>query len=260
MDNLPQELINRIVYYLKRYEGQSQYPVRRRQSREPSNFQLYATLSRPWKKAVELVTFHSLGIKSNELSHFHAIMTGNRRKFLTNLSYEILLPEYCKEARDRVESDDEKRLNDESFTQSIYNLFSILKVWESEGVQTALRLELPHKNAFSPTDLHFSNKVQRRIEMTNRERGKDIFERRFEMSFLRLLEPSLLLNLANLQRLCIRGNNVRKLAPSIGPGLAGSLPNLKDIFWEFGDCDNQPASLRSDNRIAFVEALKLNPL
>jgi hypothetical protein len=67
-------------------------------------------------------------------------MTGNRRRFLTNLSYKVLLPEYSEDACGRVESDDEKRLNDESFTQGICNLFSILKMWESDGVQTALRL------------------------------------------------------------------------------------------------------------------------
>lgn len=133
-------------------------------------------------------------------------------------------------------------------------------MWESDGVQTALRLELPYMNAFSPTDLRLSNREQIRLEVTMRKRGKDIFERRFEMSFLRLLEPGLLPNLANLQRLCIRGNSSRKLAPSIGPDLAASLLNLKDISWEFGDCDDQPASVRSDNRVAFVEALKLNPL
>lgn len=105
MDNLPQELIHRIVYYLERYEGQSQYLVLQQESREPSKFPSYATLSRPCREAVELVTFHSLRIKSDELSHFQAIMTGNRHRFLTNLSYKVLLPEYS-EACGRVESDD----------------------------------------------------------------------------------------------------------------------------------------------------------
>jgi hypothetical protein len=71
-----------------------------------------------------------------------------------------------------------------------------------------------------------------------RQRGKDIFEYRFEKSLLRLLEPDLLPKLANSQHLNIGGNSVRKLAPSIGPDLAASLLNLKDISWEFGDCDN----------------------
>ena len=260
MDNLPQELINRIVYHLERYEGQSQLPVFEQQSGRSSKFPPYSTLSRPWKEAIELVTFNNLRLKSNELGLFRAIMTGNRRRFLSNLSYEILLPEYSEEACGRVESDDEKRVNDESFTQGIRNLFSILKVWESEGVQTALRLELPFMAAFSPTDLRLDNKSQLRLEITMRKRKKDIFERRFEQSFLRLLEPGQLPNLANLQRLSIRGNSPRKLAPSIGPDLAGLLFNLRDISWEFGDCIDQPASVRGDNRVAFVEALKLTLL
>ncbi|EON69906.1 hypothetical protein W97_09170 [Coniosporium apollinis CBS 100218] len=187
-------------------------------------------------------------------------MTGNRRKYLTNLSYKILLPEYSEEACGRVETDDEKRLNDESFTRGICNLFSILKVWENEGVQTALRLELPYRNAFSPTDLRLDNKPQLKLEIAMRKRGKDIFERRFERSFLRLLQPGLLPNLPNLQYLNIRRNSSRKLAPSIGPDLAASLPNLRDISWEFGEYDSQPASVRSDTRVSFVEALKLTRL
>lgn len=256
MDNLPQELINRMVYYLERYEGQSQLPVLQQQSREPSKFPPYATLSTPWKEAVERITFHSLRIKTDELGHFKAIVTGDRCKYLTNLSYTILLPEYSEEACSRVESDVEKRLNDESFSRGIYSLFCILKAWENDGVQTALRLELPYRNAFSPTDLRLDNKSQLKLEIAMRKRGKDIFERRFERSFLRLLQPGLLPKLRNLQYLNIRGNSPRKLAPSIGPDLAASLLNLKDISWEFGDCDNQPASVRSDNRVAFAEALK----
>lgn len=106
LDNLPPELIKRIVYYLERYKGQSQLPVLQQPSLAPSKFPPYATLSRPWKEAVELVTFHSLRIKSDEFSPFQAIMTGNRRKFLFNLGYKILLPEYSEEAYSRVESDD----------------------------------------------------------------------------------------------------------------------------------------------------------
>ncbi|KAF7510843.1 hypothetical protein GJ744_005943 [Endocarpon pusillum] len=260
MDNLPQELINRIVYYLERYEGQSQLPVLQQQSRGPSRFPPYATLCRHWKEAVELITFHSLRIKSDELVHFQAIVTGNRCKYLTHLNYRILLPEYSEEACGRVESDDEKWLNDEAFTRGIYNLFSVLKLWENEGVQTALRLELPYSNAFSPTDLRLDNKSQLKLEVAMRKRSKDIFERRFERSFLRLLQPGLLPRLRNLQYLNIRGNSSRKLAPSIGPDLAASLLNLKDISWEFGDCDSQPASVRSDNRVTFAEALKQTQL
>jgi hypothetical protein len=258
MNNLPQELIDKIVSYLERYEAEEQWqlPALQQEFSGPSKFPLYAMLSRPWKEAVELVTFNSLRIKSDELNHFQAIVTSNRRKFLTNLSYEIVLPEYSAEACGRVESDEEKRLNDESFTLGIRNLFSILKLWESEGVHTALGLELPFRSAFSPTDLRLSNKEQLELEVIMHKR-KDIFKLRFENSYLQLLEPGLLPNLANVQRLIIKDNSLRKLAPSIGPGLAGSLLNLKDISWEFGECDDQPASVRSDNRVAFTEALKM---
>ncbi|CAO2650793.1 Nn.00g020850.m01.CDS01 [Neocucurbitaria sp. VM-36] len=257
MDILPQELINRIAYYLERYEGQSQLPVLQQQSRGSSKFPPYATLSRLWKEAIEMITFQSLRIQSDELDRFQAIVTGNRRKYVTSLSYKIVLPEYTEEACGRVESEDDQRLNNESFTQGIHELYTILRVWENEGVRTPLRLELPYGNAFSPTDLRLDNKSQLQLEISIRKRAKDIFEHRFEKSFLRLLQSGSLPTLSNMQTLNIRGNSSRKLAPTIGPYLTASLLNLKNISWEFGDCDSHPTSVRSVNRVEFAEALRL---
>lgn len=253
MESLPQELINKIALHLERCPDEPQVPILQQQVTHSSKLPPFATISSHWREAVEFVTFHSLRIKSDELSHFQAMVTGNRRKHLTKLSFEVLLPEYSEEACGRVESQEEQKLNNRTFTQGIRDLFSILKMWEDEGLQSILRLELPYGNAFSPTDLRLRNREQIRLEIAQRKRGKDIFEQRFEQSLLELSEPSEVPTLSNIQYLNIRGNTTRKLAPSVGPGLAASLPNLKGISWEFGECDDQ--TIKIDNRISFARAL-----
>ena len=70
------------------------------------------------------------------------------------------------------------------------------------------------------------------------------------------LQPCTLPVLSNVQFLDITGYLPRRLAPSVGTDLAAALPNVKSITWEFCDYDDQSASLRSDDRATFAEALR----
>ncbi|KAF2126083.1 carbohydrate-binding module family 50 protein [Dothidotthia symphoricarpi CBS 119687] len=254
MEKLPQELINKIVLYLERYPNQPQVPIIEQQSREPSKLPPYAMISSHWREAVEFVTFHRLLIKSDELSQLRAIVTGNRRKYLTKLRFIILIPEYSEEQCGRVESKEEQQSNNECFTQIIVDLFSTLRQWEDAGLLCGLRLQLEHVH--SPIDLRDRNQI--RLEIAQGKRDRDIFEKRWEDSYLDLSESNKIPTLSNLTYLNVQGSLVRKLAPAVGPRLAAFLPNVTSLFWNFGEGGDHLINV--ENRTTFAKMLEQTKL
>lgn len=248
MDKLPQELIDRIALQLERCPDQPQVPLLSQESTKDSMLPPYATLSRKWRDAVESITFHRLRVQSDLLSDFRAHLTGNRRNYLTSLIYDVVLPEYPEEVYGHVETTQEQQANSEAFTRAICDLFSTLKRWEDEGLQRALRLELPYRGAYSLTDL----RVEHMVDIRPR-RGVDIFEQRFAHSILEISDSVNFPSVSNVSSLIIRGNTDRKLAPSVGTSLAANLPNLKIISWHFGEIDEKDKIV--ENRIKFAQAL-----
>ena len=129
MDHLPQEIINRMVMFLDRYPDREGIPniLQQRVVVKSSTLPPFATISSQWKEAVEFITFHRLDIKSEDLGELRTIVTRNRCKYLRNLKYSILLPEYPEEQGNRMESSEEQETNNEIFTHSIAELFSTLR-------------------------------------------------------------------------------------------------------------------------------------
>ncbi|KAH7072168.1 hypothetical protein BKA63DRAFT_417846 [Paraphoma chrysanthemicola] len=242
MENLPQELINRIVWFAERYPGQDQwYPAIGQfhsVGKPPSQFPRLAILNRLWKDAVETITFRNLAINSNELNVLQSMVTGNRRKYVARIRFIATLPTYSDEACARIESPKEQYLNDEAFSQAIFDLFAVLKGWEADGVQNALYLDLASPT--SPTDLRMygSGPEQEilRYDIAIRKR-KDILWDRWEHSQLHLLHPARLPKLSNVAHLKVEGNGSRKLVAPTAPDLAASMPNLKSVEWDFYDYD-----------------------
>lgn len=248
MNNLPQELINKIALQLERCPDQQRVPLLLQECTKDSKLPPYATLSRQWKNAVEFITFRSLKVWSDRLSDFRTHVTGNRRNYLTRLVYDIVLPEYPKEVYGHVETAQEQQANSEAFTRAISDLFATLKSWEDEGLQSTLRLELPYRGAYSQADLRVEHMVD-----TRPRRGVDIFEKRFAHSLLEMSDSVNFPCLSNVPWLVIRGNSPRKLAPYVGISLAAHLPNLKTISWHFGESDEKDKMV--ENRIKFAQAL-----
>jgi hypothetical protein len=253
MNMLPQELINEVVLYLERYAGQEQVPIIE-QCGDHSKLPLYATISSQWREAVELITFNQLLIKSHELSQLEAMMTGNRLKYLRKLSFGITLPEYSEESCGHVDSREEQHCNDEAFTQAIVDLFSLLRKWEDAGTVHALQLYL--SGVCSPTDCRDRNQV--RLEMAQRNRGRDIFEKRWVNSYLHLSRPERIPTLSSVVHLRLRGHVSRKLAPVVGPDLAAVLPNLQSFSWEFAETDDKFINVES--RASFARMLEQTKL
>ncbi|KAH7084456.1 hypothetical protein FB567DRAFT_529042 [Paraphoma chrysanthemicola] len=242
MEHLPQELIDRIVWFAERYPGQDQWYSAigqfHRVGEPPSQFPRLAILNRLWKEAVETITFRSLAIKSDELNVLQSMVTGNRRKYLASIRFIAILPTYSDEACARRESPNEQHINNEAFSKAIFDLFAVLKEWENDGVQNALYLDLA--SATSPADLRMygsgpeQESLRYDIAIVKR---KDILWDRWEQSQLHLLHPERLSKLSNIAHLRVEGNGRRRLMAATAPDLAASLPNLKSVQWDFYDCD-----------------------
>ncbi|CAN9387609.1 unnamed protein product [Alternaria alternata] len=234
MDKLPQELINRIVWFAERYPDQEKWHSAIGQSfkpdGEPSQFPRLAILNRTWKEAVETITFHHLGVKSDELESLQSIVTGNRRKYLSWISFKVELPTYSEEAYEHKESRLDQHANNEAFTKAVSDLFTVLRTWEGNGVKNGVRLNIV--GASSPTDFREVDELQ--IELGE---CRDIQSARWADSHLHLVQPENLPTLSNVQHLTIENGGGRKLAPSIAPDLGVALPELRTVDWEFPDCE-----------------------
>lgn len=132
IDTLTQELINLIASFIPKYEDEA----------DDTNISLLegggwsapfvseipplATLSRTWKKAIEARTFQSLAIQYSELEKIELIVTGSRREYVAHLTYHIQLPDLASE--------------DFSKAENVLALLLLLKEWETDDVQTPMRL------------------------------------------------------------------------------------------------------------------------
>ncbi|KAH9879248.1 hypothetical protein J1614_002687 [Plenodomus biglobosus] len=244
MDSLPQELINRIVWFAERYPDQDKwFPAIGqffKSDGPPSQFPRLAGLNRVWKEAVEAVTFRQLGIKSDDLDSLQAIVTGNRRKHLTRLSFTALLPEYSEEACARKESRVEQHTNNEAFTKGICDFFAVLRTWEDHGVRSALWLDISPAASLTDSRVYVDGPARDELmyEVAIGKR-KDILSDRWVESRLHLLQPGTLPTLSIVQRLTIIGNGQRKIARPIATELARVLPELNAVEWEFEDYEDR---------------------
>ncbi|KAL1794556.1 hypothetical protein ACET3X_006372 [Alternaria dauci] len=241
MDSLPQEIINRMVMFLDRYPELEGVP-NISQQRLAGNFKSsvlppFATISTQWKEAVEFITFHRLEIRSDNLGELRTIVTGNRCKYLRNLNYRILLPEYPEEQGNRAESSEEQQANNTVFTHSIAELFSTLRQWEDAGVLSELRFNLASPK--SPSDCF-------------------VFESRHTNSYLTLSEVDIIPTVSRISYLQMQGNYNRKMSPSVAPQLMSILPGLKHIYSEFHEEGAQSAVI--ERRSTFARLLKQTKL
>lgn len=134
---LSQELIDQIASYLERYDEASSHS-----KKSVSKLPAYACISRKWQLSIERRTFRSLIINNTELASLAKIVVGHRRHFLTQVTYDILLTlNSDKSSNPRFESDEDQKVNNETFTQAFKDLFQQLKSWETdnEGGQSQVR-------------------------------------------------------------------------------------------------------------------------
>jgi hypothetical protein len=251
MENIPQETVDRIIEYVARLEGRSQWTFdgwkhMTKFTRHPHypHFASYATISRTWKKAVEQVNFAELTIDNEDFGSFQTIVTGKRRTFVKELSLTVSMPDCPDYVRYHDESDEEQQAHSKRFTLALCKLFAILKAWEDKGIQTPLRLVIPLENNCPPQNrLH-----DRKAEWPGRCR--------YDTSVIKLVQPFLLPTLSNVKYLDAYGYLARKLEPTMATTIAAALPNLVACKWELAQEDTWSLDEKIRNRTAFAHALK----
>lgn len=132
MDRLPQEILDLIATFIVRYSGQADLSEWERTVK--SNLPPYSTISHAWKHTIERITFRKITLHSAELYLFNKMFSGDRRRFMTDLTLYVELP-YCDvEAGGFFERAAKKRENNQAFHLTITKLFEILKSWEADGL------------------------------------------------------------------------------------------------------------------------------
>jgi hypothetical protein len=194
MDTLPQELICRIAGYVERYQDRSHQWQPRRLNLPP-----LAGLSRPWKAAIEQITFRNVSITSNELDTFQEFVTGRRRHHLGTLAFQVVLPEYTEVVRLQAKPPPTEKQENETFTREVRALFAILNAWVRDGVQIPLRIKLG--NILSRNDIRYISGT---------------WDKDSTFSHLRFDDPDSLPILSNVQALVIDGPKKKRASTTYG--------------------------------------------
>lgn len=120
---ISQELIDQVASYPEQYDEESS------DSQKPiSNLPAYARVSRKWQLSIESLTFRSLIINNIKLPNLVKIMVGHRRHLLTQLTYDIILTlNSDRSSNPKLESAEDQKVNNETFTQAFKDLFRELK-------------------------------------------------------------------------------------------------------------------------------------
>ncbi|KAH7158098.1 hypothetical protein B0J13DRAFT_581985 [Dactylonectria estremocensis] len=263
MDRLPQEIYNEIGACFADAEENPRYVL---SSPRPA----LATISRPWQQAIEKQTFRRLRLRSTDLDRFEKTVTGSRRRFLSGIRFVIILPGYPAEARGRFERKEERDANDKAFTDAVNGLFRILKSWDEgkDGLDSGYSIQLDIEAVYSPTD-DFHNghngcrgtprRIERidvaELENDDEIRRRDLQDRRFQYSYIRLLGPAELPVVR-----AISGFNTtvikRRLAHRTAVDIAAKLPNLRSGNWFMDDSEQRYPAMRRSGRHQLAEVVR----
>ncbi|ORY14651.1 hypothetical protein BCR34DRAFT_479142 [Clohesyomyces aquaticus] len=254
METLPQEIVHRIASFVERREGEDQAFYHERKTL-PANLPPLSVVSQSWKEAIESVTFRTLHITSTDLHDLRTIVSGARREKVRRICFTPVLPTYSDDECGRHETIGDQIANNESFSLSLKQLFNIFKGWEDDGVKGPISLDID--NPYSPMDPHkrVKSRHEYQMDVVTRKRT-DIFEERYEGSYIRLLELGRFPILNHISSMSV-SNGSRDYSPCTAAQIASRFPNLEFIAWNLKDLDD---STPDDRRIELAEALVANPL
>jgi hypothetical protein len=241
METLPQELVDRIIYYVNVALQQPQWiPYRNLEDPCPPTLRLasYASTCRTWKEAIEALNFSRITVKDSELETFQTIVTGRRRTYVTELGLAVT----GLDGRTRVgEPLEEQSVKNRRFTNSLCKFFQILEAWQDEGVRKPLRLVFPMVYEPPLARLRAMNEIESFV---------------FTYLLTGLSEHLSLPKLSNVTYLNVYGGSGGRLEPSTATTIVSALPNLREIALDFGDesANDKGQSIRM--RASFAEAIK----
>ncbi|THX96464.1 hypothetical protein D6D03_08757 [Aureobasidium pullulans] len=195
METLPPELLTRIFSFLA--IGQKTLAP-------------YATISRAWQCTVEQHTFSQLSLSSDELERSnHAVVQSShvhRRTSVRRVNYGVHLPDYDDNACGRFERQADRQINDEAFGKALVGLFTLLEVMDACNGSRPIDLNILY--FYSSMDINRRDTETLRAHKMAKSLGKrhDLFELRYQDSYLQLLQPESLPILHNVTSLTINGD------------------------------------------------------
>jgi len=228
MDLLPQELIDRIAYFIEAPLSSDTYELKneRRRILPP-----LATISRRWKAAIENITFSTLSIQTTDLGELRTVMKGSRRRVLAKLEVRPILPGYAARKAGHRETRAERSQNDKFFSRKIVEVLDILKMWEDDGVLGASsppRLELSFREAQSPSDVG----LNRNWIIEDGEWRRKRIDSRWQGHFLNLvIKSDEMPVLRCVRELRIERSYGRRFAPRFAAELVSRMPSLECIWF-----------------------------
>lgn len=268
MERLPQELIFHIASFLERSVDQSDIPLGLRE-KTLSKLPPYAILSRQWQYAIECRTFRVIRLKSPELPYFSQVLTGHRRAFLSYLAYDIVLPAYDENECAKFETQKDREKNNRTFTDAMYSLFQVLKGWEGvtneknhinvlAAATRSQSIEVNVSDVYSPMDGIHRGRDKFEEDKWQHELGKrhDLWEHRYEHSFLQLLESRSLPTISLVSSFRVYARYPRRVEPRSAALLASKLKNLECINWHLNNNEKKDPHLQQQNRYGMMDNSK----
>ncbi|KAL5358360.1 hypothetical protein BJX96DRAFT_173364 [Aspergillus floccosus] len=217
----------------------------------------YASVNKRWQTLVEKTTFSSLNLTPARLPDLLRFVSASsrRRSYVHKIELLAILPEYSIPARGEVETADEQRCNDESFTRAIHSLFDILSSWP-DSCRLTLRIF-----ARSPSDLNGEpDMAKRKKRLLYKRRGKDLLDLRYHHSYLRLsaLEHTLP-SVRAIVDLDVIGDisysDYRRIAPAAVSGIISCLPRLRTLNGVLCDNERRDMTVKRSLRDEFAVSL-----
>lgn len=263
MNRLPQELYDTIgACFSDRYEDGRIVPYLDPPFKRPA----LATVSRRWQTAIERQTFRHISLKSTDLDAFEKIVRGDRRRFLRSIQYTIVLPTYGKLSCGRFEREPDRLANDNAFTIALHGLFRILRSWDDgkDFIKSNCSFRLDILDVYSPMDdgyrLHGNTNRAERLDAVIPGNGdqisnRDLRDRRFQYSYLRLLRPTDL-PLVPAVKSFHTNRMKRSLSHETAIEIAARLPNLTSGDWYMLDSERLYPTLRRTIRARLTQAVQ----
>ena len=173
-----------------------------------------------WKLHIEGRTLKSIRLKSTEINEFSRLIKGNRVKALPRPELEVILPTYSEHACAKFETKKERNHNNRVFSDAIHAVFQVTR--SSQDVQGVSDQGQPGKEVggrvSSNSSAYFvgvyladiyslidaSHGGREKYKQDRREWGlgkrHDLWEYRWEHSFLKLLDAEHLPSLSQVAR------------------------------------------------------------
>ncbi|RMY40054.1 hypothetical protein D0865_12661 [Hortaea werneckii] len=205
----------------------------------------YASFSRDWQYAVEAHTFSSLQFETDGLTNFECLVADSyvhRRAAVKSIGFKsAVLPTYDDIACAQFEKKADKQANNESF--------SIQSDASSQRLQ----------NKGPETGLLGQSSDWTRLWKYEEQRNAlgDLYEHRYEHSYLRLLDPRQLPIIRRIHSFHAFVNKFRYVEPATIVHMSRKMPNLQNNHWKFFDAEQKLSCLRTRLRVQMAEALAL---